>query len=343
MKKILCLLIILSFALCACKESAPGDESVSLEPIEIRTDTEQNAETETAPATETETETGTESETETETQTKTETETEKARVKVEGLTLDKYEVNISVGASDMPWVTMTPEGADDKSEKWTSDNTAVATVDAWGNIYGVAEGDCTVTVSSVDNPEVKAEVKVHVKAKPAPAPVEGLTYIQGILIANKTYALPADYNPGIDPEAQAAFYEMQAAAASEGVNLYIDNGFRSYELQSWLYNYYVSVDGKAAADTYSARPGHSEHQTGLAFDLSPVSDSFAYTPEGIWTNENCWKYGFIIRYPKDKEAITGYKYEPWHIRYLGKEVAKAVYESGLCLEEYLGIDSVYSY
>ncbi|MBQ7670921.1 MAG: D-alanyl-D-alanine carboxypeptidase family protein [Clostridia bacterium] len=221
-----------------------------------------------------------------------------------------------------------------------SSDTSVATVDGIGNIYGVSVGECKVTVSSVDNPAAKAEVTVHVAERPK---VEGATYIQGILVVNKTYALPADYSPGVDPEAQTALDEMFAAAAAEGVYLRVDNGFRSYDLQSWLYNYYVSVDGKAAADTYSARPGHSEHQTGLAFDLYPVSDSFAYTAEGIWTNENCWKYGFIIRYPQGKESITGFKYEPWHIRYLGKEIAKKVHDSGLCLEEYLGIDSVYSY
>jgi D-alanyl-D-alanine carboxypeptidase len=137
--------------------------------------------------------------------------------------------------------------------------------------------------------------------------------------------------------------EMFQGAANEGISLWVASGFRSYETQSWLYNNYVSIDGKAAADTYSARPGHSEHQSGLAFDLNIVADYFANTPEGIWLANNCWKYGFIIRYQAGKEAITGYKYEPWHVRYLGKDTAKAVYDSGLCLEEYLGITSVYSY
>ena len=101
-------------------------------------------------------------------------------------------------------------------------------------------------------------------------------------------------------------------------------------------------DGQEAADRYSARPGHSEHQSGLAFDLNDLSESFGRTKEGIWLRENCWKYGFIIRYPEDKESITGYMYEPWHVRYIGNDSAKAVYESGLCLEEYLGITSQYS-
>ena len=172
--------------------------------------------------------------------------------------------------------------------------------------------------------------------------VDGLTYVNGILIANKSYSLPADYNPGVLPEAQSAFDEMAAGAAKDGINLYIASGFRSYEYQQGLYQRYVERDGAEMADTYSARPGHSEHQPGLAFDLNENSDAFAGTPEAEWLEDHAHEYGFIIRYPADKEDITGYNYEPWHVRYLGKEIAEKVYESGLCLEEYLGIDSVYA-
>ena len=159
---------------------------------------------------------------------------------------------------------------------------------------------------------------------------------------NKTYALPSDYNPGVDPDAQAAFDKMQAAAAAEGLNIYISSGFRSYDYQSGLYDRYVQRSGKAEADRYSARPGHSEHQTGLAFDLNSIDMTFADTDECAWVNEHCAEYGFIIRYPKGSESITGYMYEPWHLRYLGTENAKKVYDSGLTLEEYLGIDSKYA-
>lgn len=169
----------------------------------------------------------------------------------------------------------------------------------------------------------------------------GLTYIDGILIVNKTYSLPKDYNPGVDATAESAFKKMQSAAAAEGLNIYISSGFRSYEYQSGLYERYASRDGYAAADRYSARPGHSEHQTGLAFDLNTIDDSFADTREGKWVAENCHKYGFIIRYPKGKEHITGYMYESWHIRYLGVDTATKVYESGKTLEEYFGITSEY--
>ncbi|MBR3283397.1 MAG: D-alanyl-D-alanine carboxypeptidase family protein [Ruminococcus sp.] len=170
----------------------------------------------------------------------------------------------------------------------------------------------------------------------------GITYVNGILIANKTYGLPSTYNPGaITSDAQAAFNKMKADAAKAGYSLFICSGFRSYSYQSQLYNSYVNRDGKAKADTYSARPGHSEHQTGLAMDINNASDAFNNTPEAKWIAANCWKYGFILRYPQGKQNITGYKYESWHVRYLGNDLAKEVYNSGLTLEEFLCIDSVY--
>ncbi|WP_051536532.1 D-alanyl-D-alanine carboxypeptidase family protein [Ruminococcus flavefaciens] len=170
----------------------------------------------------------------------------------------------------------------------------------------------------------------------------GITYVNGILIANKTYGLPSDYNPGkILPDAQSAFNSMQADAKKAGLSLWICSGFRSYTYQNTLYNNYVARDGKAKADTYSARPGHSEHQTGLAMDINNASDSFNNTKEAKWIAENCYKYGFILRYPQGKQDITGYKYESWHVRYLGKALAKEVHDSGLTLEEFLCIDSKY--
>ncbi len=161
------------------------------------------------------------------------------------------------------------------------------------------------------------------------------------MIANKTYSLPKDYAPGFTGGTYKAFLVMQQAAAAEGINLFIISGFRSYEMQQATYQGWVNRYGKEYADTISARPGHSEHQTGLAMDLNSLQFAFADTKEGRWLAQNCWKYGFIIRYPEDKEDITGYKYEPWHVRYLGEDLAKKVYESGLCLEEYFGITSRY--
>ena len=174
---------------------------------------------------------------------------------------------------------------------------------------------------------------------------DGVTYINGILIANKTYDLPSTYNPGgILAEAQTAFNKMKADARNNArLKLDICSGFRSYAYQRDLYNSYVNRDGKAKADTYSARPGHSEHQTGLAMDINMAGSAFDSTPEAKWIAEHCAEYGFIIRYPQGKQDITGYKYESWHVRYLGVPLAKEVTDSGLTLEEFLCIDSVYKY
>lgn len=274
------------------------------------------------------------------------------------ITLDIYSVNVAVGESKMPWVTMTPEEATDKREIWTSSDDSVATVDSIGNITGVKKGSCVVTVKAAANPSVKAEVKVTVTSPTTTtsgtagsnetlgerlaSKAKEPTYIQGILIANKTYGLPKTFNPGASSEMLAAFSTMKADAAQAGLSLYNSSDFRTYDLQVDLYNRYVSHSGQAAADTYSARPGFSEHQTGLVIDLNSVDDSFAGTPEAEWVAKNAHKYGFIVRYPKGKEEITGYQYEPWHIRYLGVGVATSVYQSGKTLEEYLGITSKYA-
>lgn len=173
--------------------------------------------------------------------------------------------------------------------------------------------------------------------------INGLYYIKGILVANKTYSLPSTYAPGdLLSEFTIAFTKMKKDAEVEGITLTVVSGYRSYERQTTLYNNYVARDGKVNADTYSARPGHSEHQTGLAADLNLVDTSFENTKAGKWLAQNCYKYGFILRYPKGKEAITGYIYEPWHFRFIGDE-AKNLYNNGnwISLEEYLGIDSKY--
>lgn len=171
----------------------------------------------------------------------------------------------------------------------------------------------------------------------------GVTYIEGYLIANKTYSLPESYGSGLTAETYAAFSDMAAAAAADGINIYIVSGFRSYAFQGGLYNNYVLMDGKDAADTYSARAGHSEHQSGLAFDLNTTDRSFGETREGIWLSENCWKYGFILRYPKGKTDETGYIYEPWHFRFVGTDLAPMLYNGGdwITLETFFGITSEY--
>ena len=179
------------------------------------------------------------------------------------------------------------------------------------------------------------------------AVIDGVTYIDGVLIVNKTYALPETYAVMRDDAAFAALCRMFSDAKTAGVPLKVASGYRSYYDQRYIYNGYVAANGQAAADRFSARPGHSEHQSGLAYDVdNPDSNSllqsFGNTPAGIWLAENCHKYGFIIRYPQGKEHLTGYMYEPWHVRYLGVELATEVYESGLCLEEFFGITSAYA-
>ncbi len=172
----------------------------------------------------------------------------------------------------------------------------------------------------------------------------GITYIDGVLVVNKTYSIPSTYYTGdLTSETRSNMNNMFADAASIGLNIYLSSGFRSYNTQKSLYNNYVSYDGKELADTYSARPGHSEHQTGLAFDVNQIDDTFIGTPEAIWLSDNCWRYGFILRYPSGKTNETGYKYESWHFRYVGTELAKKLYNDGdwITLESYFGITSTY--
>lgn len=168
------------------------------------------------------------------------------------------------------------------------------------------------------------------------------TYINGVLIVNKTYGLPSTFGNGLTTETSNAFAAMQTAAAAAGHNIYISSGFRSFSAQTNVYNKYKANEGQDGADKHSARPGHSEHQSGLAFDLNSITQAFGATPEGIWTAQNAHLYGFIVRYPQGKEGITGYIWEPWHLRYLGVDLATTLYTSGQTLEEYLGVTSVYS-
>jgi len=206
----------------------------------------------------------------------------------------------------------------------------------------VGKYEITYTVKDTSGNETSIVRTINVKEKQVASTsnqdVTGLTYIKGILIVNKKYGLPKTYNPGENKEAKNALKKMQADASALGFDLRLLSGFRTYSYQEGLYNRYVKRDGQKAADTYSARPGHSEHQTGLAFDVGQLKNSFGDTPSGKWLAQNCHLYGFIIRYPQGKSHITGYVYEPWHIRYLGVDIATKVKESGLTLEEYLEIN-----
>jgi len=130
------------------------------------------------------------------------------------------------------------------------------------------------------------------------------------------------------------YVQMADAARIDGLSMRVISAYRTEDYQRNLYNNKVRTTGKINADNYSARPGSSEHQTGLAVDISSTRGTFEYTPEFKWLQQHAHEYGFILRYPKGKEWITGYSYEPWHYRYVGADAAKVIYEEGITYEEY---------
>lgn len=181
-----------------------------------------------------------------------------------------------------------------------------------------------------------------------------------LIFANKKHKLPDGYVPSdlvslnvttaygdvmMKQEAADAIYNMFSAANAEGVYPVVTTAYRSEDFQSQLYYGYVERDGQEMADTYSSRPGYSDHQTGLAADIScaeidyELSDSFENTAEGMWLHDHAHEYGFVMRYPNGKENITGYTYEPWHFRYVGISEATAIYttDPDESMEEYYGI------
>lgn len=189
-----------------------------------------------------------------------------------------------------------------------------------------------------------------------PQPVQDPTGI--LAIVNKKFKLSSSYVPAnlrtvniplvnnqpLRNDTATALEQMNSDALSKGIRMHLRSGYRSYSTQSTLYNNYVAQYGRASADTFSARPGHSEHQTGLAFDLGDrdvpscdLAECFATTKSGKYVAQNAHRFGFIIRYPKGKDSITGYTYEPWHLRYLGVSAATNIYNSGKTMEEYYNV------
>lgn len=151
---------------------------------------------------------------------------------------------------------------------------------------------------------------------------------------NSNYALG---NMKLVSYAKEAFEKLSHAAKQEKLNIIAMSTYRSYNYQVNLYNRYVENDGKEAADTYSGRPGHSEHQTGLAVDVYNIKETytnFENTKEFTWMQEHAHEYGFILRFPKDKVNETGYQYESWHYRYVGKDIAKYIKDNKISFEEY---------
>lgn len=210
------------------------------------------------------------------------------------------------------------------------------------------EGTYPAKVKAVDaygNKTVESfEVIVEEKKEETESSTSDLSYVDGILVVNKKHGLPIDYAPGEDPEAVAHLQKLIADMQAQGLSISNSySGFRSYSYQESLYNQYLASNGQESADTFSARPGYSEHQTGLAFDLiQPNGALLESKPEADWIEANAHRYGFIVRYPLGKESITGYMAEPWHLRYIG-EKASDIYASGLTLEEYLGVSGGISY
>lgn len=169
---------------------------------------------------------------------------------------------------------------------------------------------------------------------------DGVTTVGGVVIANKAIKLPPEYGSWLSDgevadEVYSALMEMNSYSDHW---YYIVSAYRSYYSQESIFQGWCDVYGFEEASRISSKAGHSEHQTGLTMDLDSLEEWYGDTDEGIWLAANCWKYGFIIRYPKGKEDITGYSYEPWHVRYLGKSTASLVYHSGLTLEEFLNVE-----
>lgn len=202
--------------------------------------------------------------------------------------------------------------------------------------------------------ESKEQPKVEAPAEEQPVDAtkyqEGIklpakpTYINNILLANKQHPLPQNYAPGESKEARAAFETMKKDAQAAGIKLTAFSTYRDFARQKQLYEGYAAKDGQQAADRYSARPGFSEHQSGLAFDIGEdgqqehwASASFGATEGGKWLKNNAHKYGFILRYPEGAENITGYMHEAWHFRFVGKAAATEIFTKGITLEQYLGV------
>jgi zinc D-Ala-D-Ala carboxypeptidase len=186
------------------------------------------------------------------------------------------------------------------------------------------------------------------------------------VLVNNLHKLPENYSPQdliyvdipfvfqektekrkMREEAAEAIKDLFTGAKAQGISLLGVSAYRSHATQTALFQSYVSKDGYEEAKTYSALPGTSEHETGLAIDVTggdgqcPAEDCFGGTKEAIWLDANAADYGFIIRYPKGKKAITGYQYEPWHLRYVGKSIAIKIMNKGITMEEYFHAEPVY--
>ncbi|WLD91742.1 D-alanyl-D-alanine carboxypeptidase family protein [Alkalihalobacillus sp. AL-G] len=235
--------------------------------------------------------------------------------------------------------------------------------------YHYKEDQWKITSREIDHKEVEQSPNDETQKKQEQKPTENSPKIVDnpdsiLVLVNKKYHLPESYTPNdlveapvqfpfeqdlpkrnLRAEAAAALDQLFSDANSHGLNLYAQSGYRSYDRQEAIFAYNVDRYGsKEKANQVSAEPGESEHQTGLAIDVtSPAIDyhlvqSFDQTEEGQWVLNHAHDYGFIIRYPKGKSSITGYNYEPWHLRYVGKKAANYIHSKQITLEEYLGTE-----
>lgn len=242
-------------------------------------------------------------------------------------------------ASDLSNCTLDIDTKDVKFDKEGDYTAEVTATDAYNNKESkkftvVVKAEEKAAIASVDN-EQKVSGTSQSSSNSAVKPY----YKNGILIVNKKHPVPPGFGGGVNQTALAAVNRMISDMKAEGLSVdSTTSNYRSYSYQSTLYQNYVSAYGQASADTFSARPGYSEHQTGLAFDLrEPGGGSLLTNSKATrWVAKNAHKYGLIVRYQSGKEWITGYQAEPWHVRYVG-DIATSVYNSGLSLEEYLGV------
>ena len=268
-----------------------------------------------------------------------------------------------IGASDQVNILLATH-FDPVSEAQVTDNSGEElAINVEGTVDTMHAGAYPITLSATDSSgnTAKRDVTINVLDMEAVDNVtfitekgyvgekkDGVTTIDGVLMVNKTFSLPDYYGDDmwdLAEETYVAFWQILAAAEEEGYDLYIFRGFRSYYEQLSVYESYVWNDGYDAAEDHAARAGYSEHQSGLAIDLNEADAAFGDTDVGKWVNDNCWRYGFIIRFPLGKEEITGYRYEPWHLRYVGRKLAEQLYNGGnwLSMEEYYGVPSFYSH
>ncbi|HEY3368227.1 MAG TPA: M15 family metallopeptidase [Symbiobacteriaceae bacterium] len=250
--------------------------------------------------------------------------------------------------------------------------TGIIGITGCGNAPAVppAQEPPAITVPSVEapsQPKTPAPKTAGAESKPVPQgdspAVKGAAQQVDIaVLVNKSMMLPPDYKPDdlVEPNVPFIFKEqvekrlmrkaaaqalerMFTAAKQDGIYLAGVSGYRSFATQKSLFDYYVRTQGEELARKYSAEAGHSEHQTGLAMDVSgstgqcAADDCFADTPEAKWLAGHAPEYGFIIRYPKGKETVTGYQSEPWHVRYVGTPMSREIAAKGLTLEEYLSL------